>query len=102
MTYEHGTWVVQESLACEMPDPEVVKAYDEIRAAKDKENTLRVQAMLSQMKQDVTAKQFKPKCVACGSGQVYPVKAGLKCRICGYIDQNKHVCVPPQPIKQEG
>jgi len=103
MTYERGAWVVQESLACEMPPLDVVEGYDKIRAAKDKENTLRVQNMLSQYNAEMQDMNNKPKCVACGSKDVRAIKEGRKCRVCGYIEQiNWGERVSPAiPIKQD-
>jgi ribosomal protein L37AE/L43A len=107
MTYEHDRWVVQESLACEMPSPEVVKAYDEIRAIKDKENTERVQKMLLNIKDEMQTTVSKPKCVRCKGTDVRVIKEGLKCKTCGYIeigatwDSARERTRPTTAIKQE-
>jgi hypothetical protein len=85
MTYEGnpGQWVTQESVACFMPPDDLLKQYNELRAAKDKENT----EMLSGKYGNETKPKpvLKPRCYKCeGSDVRYLQRTNeWKCKTCG-------------------
>jgi hypothetical protein len=83
MTYERGTWITQESIACEMPPADVCKAYDDIRAVKDKANTEKVFKKYEATNAIKTASDNRPKCPNCGSVQLYFGTRDTRCNKCG-------------------
>lgn len=81
MTYECGQWVTQESVACFMPPDDLLRQYNELRTAKDMENTGMLNRKYAHKEEDNSGKM---KCV-CGSINLYKTKKGWKCKRCGQI-----------------
>lgn len=87
MTYEHGVWVTQETIACEMPDPELKKMYDELRDKKEAENTKIINDKYNQILERQNTEDNKRRCPYCNSTQLYysEKKNVTKCKGCGRI-----------------
>lgn len=85
MTYENGQWVTQESLACELPPADICKQYDELRAAKDKENTEKAYQKYQTANSDKEVKDTRPRCTSCNSPRLYHGKKVTRCLNCGKV-----------------
>lgn len=87
MTYEHGEWVTQETIACELPDRESKKMYDEMREAKEVENSKAIHEKYNKQMDSVEVQDNKPRCPYCGSSQLYysEKKKVTKCKGCGKL-----------------
>lgn len=85
MTYEHSAWVTFESIACFMPSPTEKIPYDELREAKEAENTEAIGAKYDALEAAELAQSTLPSCVFCRSSQLYYSKRdrSTSCRKCG-------------------
>ena len=87
MTYERGEWVTQESLACMLPPADIDKQYNEIRAEKDKQNSMKIQEKYNNFKKEKEVVDNRTRCPECTSIQVkWREKTNdYKCGKCGKI-----------------
>lgn len=87
MTYEHGVWVTQETIACEMPNRELKLKYDELRDAKEAENSKMINDKYNKMLEMQDAEDRKQRCPYCNSTQLYYSDKNntTKCKGCGHI-----------------
>jgi hypothetical protein len=85
MTYEHKEWVTQETIACELPDRDSKKQYDELREFKETENSKLIHEKYNKVIINEEIEDNKPRCPICGSTQLYySAKNNItKCKGCG-------------------
>jgi DNA-directed RNA polymerase subunit RPC12/RpoP len=83
MTYEHGEWVTQENIACELPDPDTKKLYDEMRERKEAENSKAINRKYNKMLENEEIEDNRPRCPHCNSTRLYHSKKGVRCNGCG-------------------
>jgi hypothetical protein len=85
MTYEHGIWVTQETIACEMPDTLLKAQYDELRERKEIENSKFINDKYNRILEMQEAEEKKPRCPYCNSTQLYYSDKNniTKCKGCG-------------------
>jgi ribosomal protein S27E len=84
MTYEHGQWVTQESIACYMADTQDVGTYDKLRVFKEDENAQKIYSKYNMMKNEKEMKMQREKCPQCGSTRLYYGKNNsVRCNACG-------------------
>lgn len=84
MTYEHGVWVTQESIACFLPPPDLMAQYDALRVEKERENTQMIYDKYLKLAEKGTVDKNKLRCPACTSTDIYPGKKHNSCHKCGY------------------
>jgi predicted RNA-binding Zn-ribbon protein involved in translation (DUF1610 family) len=86
MTYQHGEWVTQENIACEMPDPETKIIYDDMREKKEAENSKAINEKYNKMLAKDEAENNRPTCPNCGSVQYKWIKKlnHYHCNGCGH------------------
>lgn len=82
MTYEHGEWVTIESIACFLPPEDEKKPYDDLRDAKEGENSHVINEKYKKIEKQEEIESAKPRCKYCNSSQLEYRKQGIKCGYC--------------------
>lgn len=87
MTYEHGEWVTQESIACFMPPQDIKDQYDKMRLEKEMENSKTINDKYKQIIDKSSTEQEKPHCPYCNSTRLYYREKtnDTKCKGCGRV-----------------